>query len=303
MNSKQLQFTPAIAFVVLCLFGGAADFAYASESTACIETMRVSINTGDRENANLRSNRVHHIVLTLYNGDEVRRDIVGPVGLNQEYTNEFDLECTPRSEISQVHLESGGDDGWFIAQVITQAKYQDQNDYVPLTSDVVFNKWLDGDRSNLDQRWYNARHLPLNLLDICFSDFQISGTTGDTTDSGFSSSRHHYIVFRLTDGEEKVEIGGEDTDRNKPFVKEVCTARCIKLCDIKQVSLDAGSCDGWKIADITTSYYDPATSGYIELTKDSVFDKWLDSYDSSLGLSFDSTHLLLSLQSVANCSV
>ena len=296
---KQLQFTSVFAFAiaVACVFGG--DFAQASESTACIESMRVLIHTRSNDDSGIGSGVVHFIVLTLYNGDEVRRSLEGPVSRNQQYTNEFDLGCINRREISAVYLEAGDDNGWYIAQVVTQAKYQDQNDYLPLTSDVVFNKWLD---SNQNRRWYNARQLPLNLLDQCFSDFRISGTTANTPDSGFTSSRHHYIVFRLTDGEEKVEIGGEGIDPNSPFMKDICTERCIKLCDIKQVSLDAGSCDGWKIEDIITSYYDSAASSYIELTKDSVFDKWLDSYDSSSGLTFDSTHLPLNLQSVANCT-
>ncbi|ORU90327.1 MAG: hypothetical protein A6F71_05000 [Cycloclasticus sp. symbiont of Poecilosclerida sp. M] len=288
---KQL---PAIAFVVLCLFGGAADFAYASESTACIETMRVLIDTLDKIEAGF--NGTHHIVLTLYNGTEVRRDMEGPVSQNQQYTNEFDLECTPKSEIFQVHLESGGDDGWFMAQVITQAKHRDQIDYTPLTTDTVFNKWLDGDRDNYDQVWYNARRLPLNLSDRCFSDFQITGTTGDSSDSGFTSARHHFIVFHLIDGEERVEINGEDLNRNTPFTKATPTERCIKLTDIKRVSLDAQSSDGWEIADIATSYYDSASSSYVELTNDSAFDRYLDSNRNDLD--YDTTHLLLSL--VAN---
>ena len=191
-----------------------------------------------------------------------------------------------------MYLESGGDDGWFIAQVITQAKYQDQNGYLPLTSDLVFNKWLDGDRDHYDQVWYNAKHLPLNLSDRCFSDFQISGTTSDSVNAGIDSSRFHYIVFHLIDGEERVKINGIGLNRNTPFTKEIPTERCIKLTDIKQISLDAESTDGWRISDITTSYYDSSSSSFVALTVDSFLDRFLD---GNRDLNYDATHLVLSL--------
>ena len=101
-----------------CLFGG--DFAQASESTACIESMRVLIHTRNNDNSGIDSGIVHYIVLTLYNGDEVRRSLEGPVSRNQQYTNEFDLGWINRPEISAVYLESGDDDGWYIAQAVTQ---------------------------------------------------------------------------------------------------------------------------------------------------------------------------------------
>ena len=62
-SMKQLQFILATAFVVVCLFGG---FACASGSTACIDTIRVSIDTLDKIEAGFKG--THHIVLTLYNG-------------------------------------------------------------------------------------------------------------------------------------------------------------------------------------------------------------------------------------------
>ena len=83
---KQLQFILATAFVVVCLFGG---FAYASGSTACIETIRAFIDTLDKIEADFKG--THHIVFTQYNGDEVRRDIEGPVSQNQQYIKEFVL--------------------------------------------------------------------------------------------------------------------------------------------------------------------------------------------------------------------
>lgn len=264
------------------------DSAHASLLTPCIEALRVLIDTGNVKNAGF-SRGTHHIVLSLTNGDEVRRDLEHTVRKNKPYAKDFDdLQCISRSEISQVYLEAGTSDGWFIAQIITQAKYQNQSDYAPLTSDIVFNKWLDGDQT---RKHYDPKHLPLNLLvESCSSDFQISGTTADASKSGFTGK--HYIVFHLTDGEEKVEINGDSAKRNEPFTIDIPTERCIQFCDIKQVSLDAGNSDGWKIADITTSYFDSASSSYVVLTKDSVFDKWVDTNQPNL--SYDATHVLLS---------
>ena len=263
-------------------------------SESCIEALRVLIETGNKAYAGFNKG-THHIVIQLTDGEEVKRDLEHGVKKNEPYTKDFDdLGCIRRSDISALYLEAGNDDGWFIAEVITQAKYQDQNDYVSLTSDVVFNKWLDTDRTN---NHYDPKNLSLNLLGTArsgfFSDFQISGTTSDETQAGFKSDLRHYIVFHLTDGEEKFEIYGDIASRGEAFTKDFSVKSHIKVCDIKKISLDSGNDDGWMIADITTSYYDSASSSYVTLTKNSDLNKWLDGDQPNL--SYDATHIPLRL--------
>ena len=228
-------------------------------SESCIEALRVLIETGKKAYAGFNKG-THHIVIQLTDGEEVKRDLEHTAKRNKQYTKDFDdLGCIRRSDISALYLEAGNDDGWFIAEVITQAKYQDKNDYVSLTSDIVFNKWLDTDRTN---NHYDPKHLSLNLLGTArsFSDFQISGTTSNENNAGFKSDLRHYIVFHLTDGEEKFEIYGDIASRGEAFTKDFSVKSCIKVCDIKKISLDSGNDDGWMITDITTSYYNSASS-------------------------------------------
>ena len=145
-------------------------------SESCIEALRVLIETGNKAYAGFNKGTHHIIVIQLTDVEEMKRDLEHAAKRNEPYTKDFDdLGHIHRSDISALYLEAGNDDGWFIAEVITQAKYQDQNDYVSLTSDIVFNKWLDTDRTN---NHYDPKHLSLNLLGF-FSDFQISGTTSN----------------------------------------------------------------------------------------------------------------------------
>ena len=116
----------------------------------CIEELKVSATTGKLRGAGFSTySKSHRIVLQLKNG-QLQANIKGPAYYDSPYTldmnfaRDFHTEgrCIKRSDITQVSLVAAGDDNWYITEVTTYIRIG-TGPYEELTSDPVFNKWLD----------------------------------------------------------------------------------------------------------------------------------------------------------------
>ncbi len=136
----------------------------------CIKSLVLEVMTGDLSNAQFSGS--HKIVLQLIN-QELKSDIKGPALRNSRYRSEMNLatdfdglgklkfQCVHRSNITQVRIESGGNDGWNIASVTTLIPNGD-GDYTKLTDNPSFNKWVDGNQE--ENYSYDAKKLILSLV-------------------------------------------------------------------------------------------------------------------------------------------
>ena len=245
----------------------------------CLTGLKLQGKTGDLEFAG--SSSPHKVQLTLNDGTNLQ----GTVCTSERNTSylctfsfKYGLEagdkCVEIEDIEEVSLIANGDDGWYIASISTYVKTR-YSDYILLTKNDDFNKWLDGDESFS----YNAKKHVLTFAPFCLSELKIQGKTGDLPYAGSSSP--HKIQLTLSNG---TNLQGTvcPSVRNKPYL---CTLsfktelkagdKCVQMENIEEVSLIANGNDGWYIASIST-YVKTDRSRYILLTKNDDFNKWLD---------------------------
>ena len=115
--------------------------------TGCITGFKISGFTADMNSA--ESNGRHSIIFKLTDGTDIKSDIQSPKPRNQPFEWEFTLAnetCIRLSNITQVYLKAGSNDGWFIREVYTYCKVEGNSFYLPLNTDPILYKWLDGDQ-------------------------------------------------------------------------------------------------------------------------------------------------------------
>ena len=88
-------------------------------------------------------------------------------------------------DINEVSLVANGNDGWYIASISTYVKTS-SSQYMLLTRNDNFNKWLDGN----EQYPYNAKKHVLTFA-FCPNELKIQGHNGNLAYAG-SYSPHKY---------------------------------------------------------------------------------------------------------------
>lgn len=123
----------------------------------CINTLLIRAQTGSQPyNTFSAVNQVsHNITFQLTDGRELTGELRSPAYLNELYESYLDFahefgvgDCVEISDIAEVRLVAGNRDGWFIVSIETQVRVG--NDFTILTSDPVFNRWLDLPECNYD---------------------------------------------------------------------------------------------------------------------------------------------------------
>ena len=249
---------------------------------SCLSKLEIKGKTGDLPYA--ESSSPHKIQLTLNDGTKLQGTVC-PSVRNKPYLCTLSFKtgfkagkkCVIMEDIHKVSLIANGNDGWYIASISTYVKTR-YSDYLLLTQNDDFNKWLDGN----DKYPYDATKHVLTFAPFCLSELKIQGKTGDLPYA--ESSSPHKIQLTLSD--DTILQGTVcPSVRNKPYL---CTLsfktgfkagkKCVQMEDIEEVSLIANGNDGWYIASIST-YVKTDTSQYILLTKNDDFNKWLDGND------------------------
>ena len=117
----------------------------------CITRLKVEAQTPDRTFAGLYTS-THHIQLVLRDGTVLQGDLRSPAERGRPYNREMVLEhdfsawcrCVKRSDIVQVKIVAGGNDGWLVGSITTHYLTGESGAFQKLTSDPYFNRWLDG---------------------------------------------------------------------------------------------------------------------------------------------------------------
>ena len=112
--------------------------------TDCIKGFKITGFTGDGS-----SSSRHSVVFKLTDGTDIKGYIPGPIHHNEPFEWEFTVAnetCIRRSNIRQVYLKEGGNDGWYIREVYTYCKVENNPNYLPLNAEPILYNWLDGDR-------------------------------------------------------------------------------------------------------------------------------------------------------------
>ena len=117
----------------------------------CINTLLIKAQTGSEVDAGFEAmgENSHMMVFLLKNGRKLVGELRSPAIVDRTYQStldfaaEFDVEgdCVRLSDFSEVLLEAGIDDGWFIASVTTSVRVG--TEYVELTVNPEFNMWLN----------------------------------------------------------------------------------------------------------------------------------------------------------------
>ena len=130
------------------------------DGSSCITGFKISGFTGNLVHSGFDERNTHTIVIELVNGTEIMSDIPGPILLNRPFKWEFSPgeTCVGLNDITRVYLKAGGNDGWYIREVYTYCKVEENGLYIPLTAEPTFYKWLDG--NNFDLQHHEV--LPLN---------------------------------------------------------------------------------------------------------------------------------------------
>ena len=118
------------------------------DSTGCITEFKISGFTGNLGYAGFSQRNSHNIIFKLTDGTDIKSDIQGPILRNQPFESEFTVAnetCIRLSNITQVYLKAGGNDGWYIREIYTYCKVEGSTLYLPLNADPILYKWLDGD--------------------------------------------------------------------------------------------------------------------------------------------------------------
>ena len=138
----------------------------------CITRLKIEAQTGNNKNAGFKlrllfSETHHFIQLVLRDGTVLQGDLKSPAERGAPYNLDMNLEddfstwcrCVKRSDIAQVKLVAGGDDGWLISSITTHYFTVEAGVFKELTSDPSFNKWVDGN----DNYGYDATQHLLSL--------------------------------------------------------------------------------------------------------------------------------------------
>ena len=138
----------------------------------CLTQFKISAQTGSLQGAGFSSTymngQTHHVVLMLRDGKLLQADLPSPAYHNWPYNHELSFVnafktggiCVKQSDIVQVKLKAGGNDGWYTTSISTFVKTGKES-YQELTNDSPFNKWLDGDEEHLYS--YNAKEQILSM--------------------------------------------------------------------------------------------------------------------------------------------
>jgi FtsP/CotA-like multicopper oxidase with cupredoxin domain len=118
----------------------------------CITRLKIEAQTATNYYAGFGSTS-HHIQLVLRDGAVIEGDLKGPAERGSPYTRELSLEhdfsawcrCVKRSDIEHVKLVAGSNNGWLVSSIKTHYFTKEAWAFKELTSDLNFNKWLDGD--------------------------------------------------------------------------------------------------------------------------------------------------------------
>lgn len=132
----------------------------------CITSLKISAKTGDVGYAGFHMSKSPHKIVLQLDDRELQGDIAGPAYRNREFNLVMDLstdfdagwDCIKIADIVEVRLEAGGNDGWYLSEITTLVSIGGKP-YKKLTSDPLFNRWLDGD----EEYPYDATRLVLNL--------------------------------------------------------------------------------------------------------------------------------------------
>ena len=135
------------------------SYPYLAMNDGCIEEFKISAATGNLRGAGFSAySKSPRVVLKLKNG-LLQANIRGPANYDSPYTLKLKFardfhtggQCVKRSDITQVSLVAVDDDNWYITKITTYIKVGAES-FEELTSDPVFNKWLDkshADRAKL----------------------------------------------------------------------------------------------------------------------------------------------------------
>ena len=245
----------------------------------CLKELKIQGQTGNLAYAG--SSSPHKIQLDLKDGTDLEGTLCHstrnkPYLCTLSFTTGLNAgnKCVQMEDIQKVSLIANGNDGWYIASISTYVKTT-YSQYMLLTKNDDFNKWLDGN----EHYPYDAKKHVLTFADSCLSELKVQGKTGNLAYAGSSSP--HKIQLNLNDGT-KLQGTLCHSTQNKPYLCLLSFAtglkangKCVKMEDIQQVSLIANGNDGWYIASIST-YVKTSSSQYMLLTKNDDFNKWLD---------------------------
>ncbi len=138
------------------------------EHSNCISTFRIRARTGNLPYSDFSSfyGHTHYIHLLLRDERVLRGKLPSPAYRNTPYihdlpfTTTFADECIIQTEITQVKLVAGNNNGWYISSIVTYL-LQD-NGISILTNNSNFFKWLDGNEAYFYP--YDATQLVLTLV-------------------------------------------------------------------------------------------------------------------------------------------
>lgn len=247
--------------------------------TACISKLNLVAETGNVNYARFITNS-HIMVLTILD-EEYTANILPPAARASTYTREFDLEthfgvsgCVQRSDISQVRIEAGGNDGWNVASVRTTIS-DTTGTSTELTNNPGLDVWIDGDEPQYFS--YNATKLVLTLPTGCIKDLTVIALTDVTTDA--RSISPHKLVLQLKDRVLEVPLTEIDPtysiyDKFVTMADINAATLCVQKGDIKQVRIEEGGNDAWHIKEIDVTA--DAGDGVIQLAINIPFNQWVD---------------------------
>ena len=245
----------------------------------CLNELKIEGHTGNLANA--RSSSSHKIQLNLKDGTNLQGTLCHSTRNTPYLCTLFfktglkaSSKCVKMEDIINVSLIANGNDGWYIASISAYVKTT-YSQYMLLTKNDNFNKWLDGNQHYP----YDAKKHALTFVTFCLNELKIQGRTGNLGNAG--SSSQHKIQLGLKDG---TNLQGTlcHFARNKPYLYTLSFPtglnagnKCVQMEDVQKVSLIANGNDGWYIASIS-AYVKTSSSQYMLLTKNDNFNKWLD---------------------------
>ena len=155
----------------------------------CITGFKISGFTGDLGSAGFNERTSHSIIFKLTDGTNIKSDIQGLIQRNEPFEWEFTVAgeaCIRRSNITQVYLKAGGNDGWYIREIYTYCQVEGNALYFPLNADPILYKWLDGDQ--FDELHYLVIYLNHSFISgsVGFIGPQESVLNGESDFSGLT---------------------------------------------------------------------------------------------------------------------
>ena len=266
-----MHYLHTCSWLIFCILGG-------FPVSTCLKELKIQGETGNLAYAG--SSSPHIIQLALKDGTNLQGTLCNSAR-NTPYLCTLSFatglaagsRCVEMNDIEEVSLIANGNDGWYIASISTYVKTS-SSQYVLLTKNETFNKWLDGNQNYP----YDAKKHVLTFA-FCLTELKIEGQTGNLAYAGSSSP--HEIQLTLDNGTELQGTVCHST-RNTPYLCTLSFATglhagrmCVKKSDIQEVNLIANGNDGWFIASIST-FVKTSASEYMVLTEDDSFNRWLD---------------------------